>query len=78
MEDRKFKSYFFIIDGEVVWRHDIEDSEAGEMMNAVFSSNPTIVPATAEQATTVEYGWLWDGENFSNPEGDDNVGLAGL
>ena len=69
-EPKKFKSYFLIIDGEVVWRHDIEDTVAGEMMNAVFSSNPTIVPVTSEQANTVQYGWLWDGINFTPPQGE--------
>ena len=78
MDDKEYRTYFFVIDGEVVWKHQMEDTPIAEMANAIFSSNPTIVPATKEQAHFVQYGWHWDGENFINPEGADNVGLAGI
>lgn len=78
MQDKEYRVYFLVIDGEVVWRHDIEDTVVAEMANAVFSSNPTIIPATKEQAKYVQYGWNWDGENFINPEGTSNVSMDRL
>lgn len=59
--------YFFIIDGEVVWRHAIPIGEQLEAVHAIFSSNPTIVKCPTELKETVQYGWTWDGTNFSAP-----------
>jgi hypothetical protein len=62
-----FSHYFYIIDGEVVWKHSIEKSVETEIMHAVFSSNPDIVPAPDEIAATIELGWTYDGTNFNPP-----------
>jgi hypothetical protein len=59
--------YFFVLDGEVVWRHSIPITDGLEGVHAIFSSNPTVVKCPAELKETVQYGWTWDGTNFSAP-----------
>lgn len=59
--------YFFIIDGEVVWRHAIPIDSQLDGVHAIFSSSPTIVKCPTELKETVQYGWTWDGTNFSAP-----------
>lgn len=62
-----FNHYMFVIDGEVVWRESVEKHEQMEMINAVFQSNPTIVQCPDELATTIQFGWTYDGTTFSPP-----------
>lgn len=67
-QEKKYKNYLFVLNGEVVWRHAVEDSPAGEMLNAILSSNPVVVPIDDDQVGVVQYGWLWDGTSFFPPE----------
>lgn len=66
-EDVKYTDYWFILDGEVVWKHSIANNYAFEMMHAIFSSKPIVVKAPDEINLDITYGWKYDGENFSPP-----------
>jgi len=59
--------YFFIIDGEVVWKQTVEIKPEMEMVNAIFSSDPKCVRAPDELAKTIRVGWKYDGTNFIPP-----------
>jgi len=62
--------YAFIIDGDVVWRHQIPDTETFEMMNAIYSSNPQIVRVPPELGlqVTINTGWRYIDGQFIAPE----------
>lgn len=54
-----------IVDGEVVMNLHFTDAigPQAEMLNAIYSSNPTIVKTDG----TVEKGSTWDGTTFTPP-----------
>lgn len=62
--------YAFVIDGDVVWRHQIPETPELEMVNAIFSSNPQIVRVPPELGflVTVNSGWRYVDGQFLAPE----------
>lgn len=67
-DGKLYKAYAYVIDGEVVWTHNI-DHEI-ESLNAIFQSNPTIVevPESIENEISPNSGWTYDGTNFIPPQ----------
>lgn len=47
-------TYAFVIDGEAVFTMSIPNDN--EMLNAIFSSNPTIVPVPQDLVTSIKEG----------------------
>lgn len=68
MINRPYNSYAYVIDGEVVWMHRVDQDM--EMINAIMSSNPTIVAVPEELKESVMQGWVYDEKSkaFNNPE----------
>ena len=68
---QEFKYFAFVIDGEVVWNHANPLGSDFERVNAVFSSNPQVVPIPEELGNTVNWmeGWSFiDGQFVLNQE----------
>ena len=65
---KPYNSYAYVLDGEVVWMHRVD--QAMEMMNAIMSSSPTIVAVPEELKTSVTQGWVYteSTNTFTNPE----------
>jgi hypothetical protein len=68
MLSRPYNSYVYVINGEVVWMHRVDTGM--EMMNAIMSSNPTIVAVPEELKESVMQGWTYNEKDntFSSPE----------
>jgi hypothetical protein len=58
MINRTYNAYAYVIDGEVVWMHRVDKDM--EMINAMMSSNPTIVPVPEDLKTEIDLGWKYN------------------
>ena len=67
MLNRPYNAYAYVLDGEVVWMHRVDTDM--EMINAIMSSGPTIVPVPDEIKADIMQGWVYDKKTgiFNNP-----------
>lgn len=63
------EKYVFVADGEVFMKLtlDAEATPAGAMWSAGLQSNPTVVKVDPD--SPIDSGWIYDGTNFTNPNG---------
>jgi len=64
------QKFALVVDGEVFMLIQYDESiPLSERWTAGLNSNPVVVDCTAINQNPIN-GWLWDGENFSEPESE--------
>ena len=61
----KFLKFVYVVDGEVA--HIVRVPPEAEMMVAIYSSNPTILPVDPND--DVQFGYLYENGKFRRPDG---------
>jgi hypothetical protein len=64
------QKFALVVEGEVFMLINYDDSYSlAERWTAGLNSNPIVIDCTAVNQTPLN-GWLWDGENFSEPQSE--------